>query len=453
MSTIKEKLVECTCGNHYPIEEVVDLYGGGYVHNEDLDDFVQLDEACGESELSNGGLWCHIHDAIEVDCDNSYYPAENYHDFDIDWCHYNETYMYTDNMYWGYVSRRNEGWFCNESTNYCYSERDDVYFMDDDVARDRDYEYCESSDDYLHVDDIQESSSEWDNTSDTANLCKKYRKTFGMPYTFGVEIETSSGYLEFDSSLNAKAVYDGSINGKEYVTGCMSGDGGVNMLQRICQEISHTCYVDSSCGVHVHIGGANFNRRFSISSVMLGVMLEKEIFSMMPPSRLKSSYCLKIPDKFYKLRTINKRLYPRTYKRMLNLLAEYVHVEGSEFSKNNNKKLSHPGGRYASSRYKWLNLNNCSYNRTGPNTIEFRCHGGSKDFTKIYNWLLICMCFVKYVENNSRDIINSYNDWFNKAHDDYTSSITLDTIIKAGLGKKSDFLIQYIHNRMEKFSG
>ena len=138
---------------------------------------------------------------------------------------------------------------------------------------------------------------------------------------------------------------------------------------------------------------------------------------------------------------------------MLNLLAEYVHVEGSEFSKNNNKKLSHPGGRYASSRYKWLNLNNCSYNRTGPNTIEFRCHGGSKDFTKIYNWLLICMCFVKYVENNSRDIINSYNDWFNKAHDDYTSSITLDTIIKAGLGKKSDFLIQYIHNRMEKFSG
>ena len=155
--------------NHFLINYVL--------HNEDLDDFVQLDEACGESELSNGGLWCHIHDAIEVDCDNSYYPAENYHDFDIDWCHYNETYMYTDNMYWGYVSRRNEGWFCNESTNYCYSERDDVYFMDDDVARDRDYEYCESSDDYLHVDDIQESSSEWDNTSDTANLCKKYRKT------------------------------------------------------------------------------------------------------------------------------------------------------------------------------------------------------------------------------------------------------------------------------------
>lgn len=60
------------------------------------------------------------------------------------------------------------------------------------------------------------------------------------------------------------------------------------------------------------------------------------------------------------------------------------------------------------------------------------------------------MCFVKYVENNSRDIINSYNDWI-KGH--VSKRITLDTIIKAGLGKKSDFLIQYINNRMEKFSG
>ena len=75
--------------------------------------------------------------------------------------------------------------------------------------------------------------------------------------------------MDFNKDLNLKAVYDGSINGKEYVTGCMSGNSGVNMLDKICDALAiNECYVDSTCGVHVHIGGANFNRRFSILSII-----------------------------------------------------------------------------------------------------------------------------------------------------------------------------------------
>ena len=225
------------------------------------------------------------------------------------------------------------------------------------------------------------------------------------------------------------------------------------MLQAICESISDSgCTVDSTCGIHVHIGGANFNRRFSILSIMLGSMLENEIFSMLPKSRSKSSYCLKIPNKFYQLRTVNKRLYPRTYKRMLKLLSEYVYAEDSNFDSTNNKKGHHPYGRYCSSRYKWLNLNNCSYDKTGPDTIEFRCHSASKDFEKIYNWVLICMCFVRYVENNSRQIIESYNAWINghRPHE-VSGGVTLRDIVSEGLGKDGMFLLEYIDKRKNKF--
>tara|TARA_R100001594_G_scaffold27919_3_gene52966 strand:+ start:10973 stop:12346 length:1374 start_codon:yes stop_codon:yes gene_type:complete len=453
MSTTKEKdLIECITGDWHPSEEVYKLYDGGYIHELDTEGFVELSSDCGNSD-DGKCFWHPLNETIYVDSSEEYYPVDNYHDFDIEWDHCIDGYEYTENMNYGWVSRSEEGWFSNDS-DYVYSDRDDLYFMNCDIAYNRDYEYCENQDDYVHVDDLDGPSDadDWDNTwIQVAD--NNFNKTFNMQYTFGVEIETCDGYMDFNKDLNLKAVYDGSINGKEYVTGCLSGTEGVDMLKKICNSLSSSdCYVDSTCGVHVHIGGARFNRRFSILSIMLGCMLEKEIFSMLPKSRQKSSYCFFIPAKFYKLRTVNKRLYPRTYKRMLNLLSEYVYRQSSQFDKNNCKKSSHPGGRYASSRYKWLNLNNCSYEKTGPETIEFRCHSASKEFDKIYNWVLICMCFVRYVENNSRQIIDSYNKWI-KGHRPHETSggVTLHDIVSEGLGKDANVLLEYIDKRKDKF--
>ena len=450
MSTIKEELQECVCGDWYPADECYELYGGGYVHEDDTDDYVELAGECGDN------LYCHQDEVIMCECTGEWYPEDCFTDYEIEFDHYDEVYRFTDNMLWGYYERGSEGWF-SERADYSYSNNNDVYFMTEYVAERMGYIYSDNREDWIHEDDWDEDEdgdggAEWDNTWNGTNE-KKLHKTFGMPYTFGVEIETCDGYMDFNADLNLKAVHDGSIDGKEYVTGCLKGNSGVNQLQAICKSISDSgCTVDSTCGIHVHIGGANFNRRFSILSIMLGSMLENEIFSMLPKSRSKSSYCLKIPNKFYKLRTVNKRLYPRTHKRMLKLLSEYVYAEDSNFDSINNKKGHHPYGRYCSSRYKWLNLNNCSYEKTGPDTIEFRCHSGSKDFEKIYNWILICMCFVRYVENNSRQIIESYNAWINghRPHE-VSGGVTLRDIVSEGLGKDGMFLLEYIDKRKDKF--
>ena len=302
MSTTKEELIECQCGDWYPPEECRPLHGGGYVHEDDIDDYVQL-----SSDVSEDYVYCHQDEALMCDCNGEWYPEDSLCDYDVEWDNCDEVYRFTDNMCWGYINSTEEGWF-NNDTDYCYSDRDDIYFMNGDVAERRDYRHSENADDYLHIDDLdnEDNGEEWDNTNNTSCLDKRFNQTFGIPYTFGVEIETCEGFMDYQSDLNLKAVYDGSISGKEYVTGCMSGNNGIHMLKKICNSLSDSdCYTDSTCGIHVHIGGANFNRRFSILSIMLGNMLEDEIFSMLPKSRSKSSYCLKIPNKFYELRILN----------------------------------------------------------------------------------------------------------------------------------------------------
>ena len=132
------------------------------------------------------------------------------------------------------------------------------------------------------------------------------------------------------------------------------------------------------------------------------------------------------------------------WNKTLQLLNKYVSGDELKFNRNNNKKVNHPGGHYASTRYKWLNLNNCSY-KDGPDTIEFRQHSGSLDFNKIYNWLLICMSIVRYIENNPRDIY-----W---GHIGKGPIVTVRGIIHKSLPKEdANKLVKYIDKRTNKFS-
>jgi hypothetical protein len=110
--------------------------------------------------------------------------------------------------------------------------------------------------------------------------------------------------------------------------------------------------------------------------------------------------------------------------------------------KDYNKKKSHPGGRYNSYRYYWVNITNYS-TKNGGDTVEFRCHSGTIDYDKIYKWLLICMSIVKYAENNIKRI---YMSGLSK------TKITLDEVLKYSLNK-TDYkkIIEYCNKRKNKF--
>jgi len=291
----------------------------------------------------------------------------------------------------------------------------------------------------------------------------------GLKYTFGVEIETSSGRihkLEYNANnLNMNCDHDGSIKGGEYVTNVLTGDAGFKQLHKITSFLQSRCKIDRSCGIHVHIGGTVFNKSFSVFSYLLGVKLQNDLFKMLPKSRRHNKFCGDLPNFNF-----NEILKEYGYNYGVEIAYDYLFRElssGTKLSRNANKKFNHPYGRYCGQyhdvefdtilRYKWLNLVPCNFNvrhfdfynltkkersiaRTDlPFTIEFRNHSASLNYVKIKNWVLICMAFVNYVENHKEEILKK-------------EFITIEDIIKKVYKKNSKYLLDYIESRKNHFN-
>tara|TARA_Y100000114_G_scaffold127650_1_gene124389 strand:- start:6065 stop:7453 length:1389 start_codon:yes stop_codon:yes gene_type:complete len=347
-----------------------------------------------------------INQGIEISHQDYCVEAQHYYD---DWVWMLE-YIHDDNGAW------------------CQDER----WVSSGHLNDAGYYWNERADDYVHEDD--DSYDDADNMRDYNNKFDVKSTTFlatsSMKYTFGLEFETNSmGYLDeyfvTRDNLSLAAIDDGSISGKEYVTGVLAGDKGVDMLARICESLNGSdCRVNSSCGLHVHIGGFQDNRRFSMLALRLGKILEPQLFKMLPPSRQNSTFCKKIPYDLDSLVLSNTN----------RILAEYV-FDAEALDKYNNKGTHTE--RYTSQRYRWLNLVNCNSN-TRYTTIEFRQHSGTLSFNKAYNWMLICMSFVNFVENQPRRIMRG--------------NVTLQEIVRYSVkGELGDNVIKYIKSRYEKF--
>ncbi|MEM4710641.1 MAG: amidoligase family protein [Candidatus Woesearchaeota archaeon] len=355
----------------------------------------------------------------------------------------------------------------------------EMYFIGLDEALESGFVYIPNYDVVFHpeIKDIPVKPKEGYNTFkfSSSNLIENnfntYRITEGLNYTFGVEMETATGYIpDFIAwKYNMDCVRDGSITGGEYITGVLKGDLGFVELSKITKLLIKNCTVDHKCGLHVHIGGINNNKLFTVAAYKLGLLLQDEIFSMLPNSRLKTrntyysnnnrtSACdklkpiniLKIP--YNKTNLLFDIYIDECYNEIFNWLSD------NKTSKPNNKinkKYSHPSGKYPNSRYVWLNLvplnftkNNNEILPTNENinlknlnkkqTIEFRNHSASLNYKKIKNWILICMAFVNYVENRSLDILNS-------------EKLTLFDVLSFSYKNNLNHLMEYIEKRKAKF--
>lgn len=293
-----------------------------------------------------------------------------------------------------------------------------------------------------------------------------YRGTFGLKYNFGVELETSSGTVYSNmligNELNVKGVHDGSVKGTEFVTGVLKGDTGMLQLYKLTKVLNKYTCIDKTCGVHVHIGGAIFNKSFNVYAYILGRKLEDSIFSMLPKSRKTNRFCGTLPN--LKLEKILKKY---GFKYGVEVAYDVLYramTYGEAPSAERNKNQPHKFGRYCGQyngidnknnlRYKWLNFIPCNFKVRSSDavdlnskthdqkihTLEFRNHSATLNYFKIKNWILICMAFVNYVENYKDSIINNKN-------------ITVPMILKKVYGEEnSKPLIKYYNERVKKFS-
>ncbi len=412
--------------------------------------------------MENQIVICHNGDELPkdkcvwVECLSSYYPKKEYcreGEAQPIYCDYQEEWFISGEMYGcldldadvnGGIEISHED-YCVEAQVYdndwvwmlehihddngswCQDER----WVSSEHLNDAGYYWNEIADDYIHENDDSyddHNMRDYNNKFDVKSTT--YLATSSMKYTFGLEFETTSHnyldeYYADRNNLSISAVDDGSVSGKEYVTGVLSGDEGVKMLANICKSLNEAdCRVNKSCGLHVHIGGFQDNRRFSMLALRLGKILEPQLFKMLPPSRQSNSYCKKIPYDLDSLVLSNAN----------KILADYV-FDASKLDKYINKKTSTE--RYTSQRYRWLNLVNCN-SRTRYTTIEFRQHSGTLSFNKAYNWMLICMSFVNFVENQPRRIMRG--------------NVTLQEVVRYSVkGELGDNVIKYIKSRYQEF--
>lgn len=292
-----------------------------------------------------------------------------------------------------------------------------------------------------------------------------YKEFEGLKYTYGIELETCEGKLEHSESshLNVKAVHDGSLRepdgsnpiGGEYVTGVLVGDAGLSQLYEISRVLQTKCSVDKRCGTHVHIGSLKWNKEDVVYSYILAELIESDMFSILPKSRRNNSYCRSV-DKIASqyLSSLNSTKSVIEYNMMIDEIFGRIFcmVAGSSEYKPTreiNKKYNHPKGSKcgydkSAQRYCWLNYVTLMFNTKGnvnAHTLEFRPMGGTLNYTKIKNWLKICMAFCAFVENHKSLIKNGLKE-----------KITLETIVSKVYPKTGEALIKHINERRQIFT-
>lgn len=285
-----------------------------------------------------------------------------------------------------------------------------------------------------------------------------------------VELETTSGKLTVEEAkgLNLLCEFDGSLRetpdqrredvlGSEYVTGVLKGDSGMFQLQKICNMLSQKCTIGNKAGLHVHIGSINFSKENIVYFYILGLMLQDEIYDMLPKSRKKNVYCKKLKKLDLNINNLknakNSIVYDILIDEYFKKIFRYV-SGGIDVGKNNNKLHNHPAGSKCgynkdAQRYCWLNFVTAMFNTKGSKnamTLEFRNHSSTLNYEKIKNWVKICMAFVAFTENYKKEIRNNRISYFGA---DYP--ICLNSVINAVYPKTGKNLIKYIDDRKAKF--
>ena len=204
--------------------------------------------------------------------------------------------------------------------------------------------------------------------------------------TFGVEIEfcTEMSSEEIAELLTAagvrcrnerynhevrthwKVISDSSVSrGWELVSPILSGEDGLAAVKRaVGTLIAAGCRVDTSTGLHVHVGANDLSKDSLINLVRRYAAHENAIDSVVPAHRRNNRYAKTVQGDS----TIMENFFAR---RADGSLQEACASIGDRFKK--------------------LNLQ--SFITYG--TVEFRQHSGSLDGTKIANWITFCLQFVE----------------------------------------------------------
>ena len=127
-----------------------------------------------------------------------------------------------------------------------------------------------------------------------------------IPYTFGIEFETASGYIPEALCFRDGLIplRDGSISGIEYSTIVLQGNKGLSLLKQQLKTLRKYIAFNKECSLHVHIGGYPVKPDAIYRAYRLLYYLHDTISELVPPYTFESrrykenrkDYCKSLPD-------------------------------------------------------------------------------------------------------------------------------------------------------------
>jgi len=260
--------------------------------------------------------------------------------------------------------------------------------------------------------------------------------------TFGLEFETSKGYLpdRLCYKHGIVALRDGSISGLEYVTVPLDGRKGLYNVMEICKLLKKRTDYDFTCALHLHLGGLKRDVDNILSINNIANMLEEDMYSLQPLSKKISTDYGK--NKNYSgpmnctplsiMMSDTDKPLPKLKKLAFDSL--FKHLSGgysfSDFGNDLEKIQNHPKDPNGTSkwnirsRYVWFNMIPIIF--TNKQTVEFRQHNNTFDFFKIYNFMLSSAIMVM-AANKLEDKFNNpkFLKSFSKLNSKYETLVKL----------------------------
>lgn len=219
-----------------------------------------------------------------------------------------------------------------------------------------------------------------------------------LKYTFGLEFETSMGYIPQEKCFRDGLIplRDGSITGIEYSTVVLEGNMGLNLLRQQVDTLKEYTKFNKECALHIHMGGFPVDPISIYALYSLWYAVERDLE--------QENYVPKL--------TFHTDQYKYNGKDYCKMLEGDALTFSSLFEKITGTKyfgsLVQPHPADIEKRAKWniktryygLNLvNMLCY--TGPKTVEFRFLRPTFNYRKITLWLYILNAILKYAEELS----------------------------------------------------
>ena len=277
----------------------------------------------------------------------------------------------------------------------------------------------------------------------------------------GIEIECVNRNLN-DKELNGTECRkfgfsqknDGSLggNGAEFASLAFNGDTLLEQVRDFCKELrKREFYVNKSCGLHIHIGMPQTLDVIKNASLFY-TKYQEYFFDMVAKGRKHNSFCRKLTRVIPSQKKIAKMtdiedfyisFYGTAGRRTLITEAERKHAIQTA------KGYAKYG--YHEKRYSWVNFHSLLYR----GTFEIRLFGGSVNYEKINNWLLLHLKCMDLIQNLTYEQIESMpvdREYFLGLFNNKTNNFILNRWASLGeeKTKQHPLITAYIQKQEEK---